>query len=155
MLFAAIEQEFLAPTSSTLPPVGDIAGNWGEPPSANEESCPFTAATCGDELDPSAAAPLLLLLFPSIISSLSESSNDDEACVIHGIGDSRGEDEGDGEERNIGLVVELEEVVEACPSIEVSAGPGDKAYVSATYADATEETLSVLCRARKYLIAVV
>jgi hypothetical protein len=52
--------------------------------------------------------------------------------VIQGIGESRGEAEGEGvAERSIGLV-EVEDVVEACPSIEVSAGPGERANVSAT-----------------------
>ena len=85
-------------TSSTRPPVGEIAGSEGEPPSANEESCPFIGVVCGDDEDGSGC-----------ISSPSESS---KADVIHGIGESKGDAEGEADERSIGLV-ELDDIVEA------------------------------------------
>lgn len=72
--------------------------------------------------------------------------------MIQGIGESSGEAEGEGDERSIGLV-ELEDIVDACPSMDVSAGPGESANVSATYADMLEETFKVRCNARRYLIA--
>lgn len=90
----------IALTSSTRPPVGEIAGKEGEPPSASEESCPFIGVEWGEEEDGSGC-----------ISSPSESSKE-EADVIQGIGDRRGEAEGDGEDRSIGLV-ELDDIVEA------------------------------------------
>lgn len=107
-----------------------MAGNEGEPPSANDESCPLTGGLCGDEVEAS-----------NCISSPSESSNDDE-FVIQGIGESKGvavvaglkgeEEEGDAEaERSMGEV-ELEDIVEACPNMDVSPDPGDNEYVSAT-----------------------
>lgn len=85
-------------TSSTRPPVGEIAGSEGDPPSANEESCPFMGVVCGEEEEVSGC-----------ISSPSESS---KAEVIQGIGESSGETEGEAEERSIGLV-EFEDIVEA------------------------------------------
>lgn len=109
--------------------MGEIAGNEGEPPSASDESCPLTGALWGEEVEGS-----------NCISSPSESSNDDE-FVIHGIGESngvaevaglKGDDEEEAEaERSMGEV-ELDDIVEACPNMDVSPAPGDSENVSAT-----------------------
>lgn len=109
--------------------MGEIAGKDGEPPSASDESCPLTGALCGDEVPACSSC---------IAPSPSSEADEDEAFVIHGIGDSKGEADGEGddevndEERSIGLVVELDDIVDACPNIEVSAGPGESANVSDT-----------------------
>lgn len=120
-------------TSSTLPPVGEIAGKEGDPPSARLESCPFAGALCGDDV------PCSTCISPS---PSDESSKLDE-FVIHGMGLSKGVllpgavvaglngEFVREEERSIGDV-EFEVVVEACPRIEVSPAPGERENVSAT-----------------------